>query len=864
MGENIRSFVKQHAGMVYAVEADERAFFRCVVSALLMMLSTMAMADDASQDEGISFDIPQQRADLALTEFAEQADLTLIFPFDEVRVKTANRLVGDYPIEEAIEILLMGTGLKPTFSNRVVLNIATDSQSLAQGEEMNVNKKAGLGAFLAAVFSVGANAQEPAAVEKTTLDEIIVTATKRGPTLLKDTAISIRAIGQDVLKAKDVQDFSDWAPLVPGLIAEDQGPGEKRYIIRGIRAVGPSTVGVYLDDAVISGFNTEDDGGGRNVDIRLYDVERIEVLRGPQGTLYGAGSLSGTIRYITNKPDPKSVFGRISATVSSTESGGTNYKTNGHVNIPVSDQFALRAVGWYEDEDGFVDNIRLGINNVNDQQTIGGRLAARWLASDDLAFNFSATFQSTELGGKQRYYPLIGDLQNDEFVIDQHQDDSEIYQASLEYQFAAGTIHASTALFDRDVFYRFDSTPILLFFGVPLPFAIAVVDQPESRQLWSNEIRFSSDFSGPFQMVVGGFYSNLDRDFASDVISASEDGVPNGTEADIFGRVSSFEVDETALFGEFSYEFSEQWTGIFGIRWFDFEQDSQSQETLPFGGFDPGNEPPPDPNRSASDSDVSLKFSLMYKLNDAVSFYGLYSEGFRQGGTNSTGFGTAVIIPEEFESDSVENFEVGAKMLWMDNRFALNVSIYTIDWSDIQTLEQEPVLGFPFIANAGTAQVDGIEVEFFARPDDRWDFVLSATWLDARLTEDQPALGVETPIGRDGDPIPYVPDFTAAVAVQYDFPVGGAFGGFVRADWNYHGSSLTQFNTDGLFFHKQDSYDNLDLRVALRKNTWEVVFFLDNAFDERAQVTILENRAVPLSVFTNRPRTFGTTLNWLF
>jgi outer membrane receptor protein involved in Fe transport len=472
--------------------------------------------------------------------------------------------------------------------------------------------------------------------------------------------------------------------------------------------------------------------------------------------------------------------------------------------------------------------------------------------------------QRTELGGKQRYYPFIGDLDTDEFVVDTYEDDTDVYQASMTYEFSAGTVHASTAWFDREVFYRFDSTPILLFFGVPLPFAIAVTDQPEERQLWSNEIRFASNFDGPFQMLVGAFYSELDREFASNVISATEDGVPTGTEPDIFGRVSDFQIDEVALFGEFSYEFSERWTGIFGLRWFDFEQDSQSRETLPFGGFDPGDEPPPDPDRSASESDVSLKFSLSYKLNEDVTLYALYSEGFRQGGTNSTGFGNLIVIPEGFESDAVENIEVGAKTLWWDDRVAINATVYTIDWSDIQTLEQEPVQGFPFIGNAGTAQVDGIEFELFAQPDDRWDIAVSATYLDARLTEDQPALQVETPVGKDGDSIPYVPDFTAAISVQYDFPIVGAWNGFARADWNYVGSSDTQFNRDGEFFEKQDAYDVLDLRVAARNEAWEVALFVDNVFDERAEITIFESIAVPQSVFTNRPLTFGATVNFSF
>lgn len=706
--------------------------------------------------------------------------------------------------------------------------------------------------------SAGANGKT------TGIEEIIVTATKRGATTIKDTALSIRAIGGDVLNDKGVQDFTDWAPLVPGLIAEDQGPGERRYVIRGVRSVGPSTVGVYLDDAVISGFNTEDDGGGRNVDIRLYDVERVEVLRGPQGTLYGAGSLSGTIRYVTNKPDTESLYGKISGSVSSTKSGEASYKGNGFINLPVTENFAVRAVGWYEDEGGFIDNVRLGIDDVNSAETDGGRLSARWRASKNLQFDASVIFQDMELGGKQRFFPQVGDLQSDEYIRDAYDDEAKIYQASLTYELGYGSIHASTAYFDRNVLYRFDSTPVLLLFGVPLPFAIAVTDQYENRELWSNEIRFASDFDGPLQLVAGAYYSSLDRSVEYRVISADSNGVPSGSQADIFGRVEDYTIDEMALFTELSYDITERLQAIVGLRWYDFEQDTQARETLPFGGFVGGMAPPPDPARSASDSDVSVKLSLSYKASDAWTFYGLYAEGFRQGGTNSIGFGTLVSFPESFESDSVKNYELGAKALLWDDRLSINTSVYVIDWSDMQTIEQEPVQGFSYIGNTGSAQIDGLEVEVFVQPSAQWELAFSATVLDARLTEDQPAVNLGTPVGRDGDPIPYVPDYTLAASVQYNFAEKNNWSGFVRADWNYVDSSQTQFNSNGLFYREQDSYEILDLRLTTHYNALEASLFVDNVFDERAEVSVLETIAIPLSVFTNRPRTFGLSVGYRF
>ena len=708
------------------------------------------------------------------------------------------------------------------------------------------------------------NAQETTEERDRPLEEVIVTATKRGITSVQDVPLSIRALGQQVLEDKGVEDFVDWARLVPGLVAEDQGPGEKRFIIRGIRSVGPATVGVYFDDAVITGFNPEDDGGGRNADIRLYDVERIEVLRGPQGTLYGEGSMSGTIRVITNKPDTTGISGAVELDGASTRDGGESYKLNGHINLPASEKLGFRAVGWYEDETGFVDNVRLAADDINDEETFGGRLATRWIVNDQLTFDASLLAQRTEVGGKQRFFPSVGDLATDEFTVDRYEDDLEILQVAANYQLGRGSIHANSAYLSRDVFFRFDSTPLLIFFGVPLPFALAVTDQPDEREIWTNEIRFASDLGGRFEYVVGGFYQQSKRDFASNVISTDENGVPNGTEADIFGRISSFDIDQFAVFGEATWDLTPRLQGLIGVRYFDYQQDSFSMETLPFGGFDPGEEPMPDPARSAGESDVTFKASLLYAVNDDINVYGLFSEGFRQGGTNSTGFGNAIIIPEEFEPDSIENFELGAKTSWLDERMIFNVSAYRIDWDNIQTQEQEPVQGFNFIGNAGTARVDGVELELFSRLTPELQLDLALGYQDARLTEDQPVLEVETPVGKDGDPIPFVPEWTGSISLQYDFSLGGAWAGYLRGDYSYTGSSQTQFNRDGEFFNEQDSYDLFDLRLGVESDAWRFTVYIENAFDERAELTIVENRAVPLSIFTNRPRTVGISARRMF
>jgi len=412
------------------------------------------------------------------------------------------------------------------------------------------------------------------------------------------------------------------------------------------------------------------------------------------------------------------------------------------------------------------------------------------------------------------------------------------------------------------VFFRFDSTPILQVFGVPVPAAIAVTDQPDKRDIWSNEIRFSSDFSGPFQVVVGGFHQQKQKDFESNVISATTNGIPTGTEPDIFGRFSRFEKNQFALFGEATYELTQKLTALAGARLFNFNQTTQSGTTVPF--FNPGADPEPDPDRTASQTDVSLKFSLSYQATEQAMIYALASEGFREGGTNSTGFGEMIEIPEEFDSDSIWNFELGTKTSWFGGRLVANVTGYVIDWDNIQVEQQEPVQGFPFIGNAGAARVVGLEAEIFAEPVSGLTIDLAAGYQNAELTEDQPPLGIDVSVGRDGDPIPFVPDFTGAVAVQYEGEIAPGWQGYVRGDLSYTAESFTQFNSNIAFFNRQDPYTIVDLRARLEYQDWSLMAYADNVFDKRADLTVIETVAILKSVFTNRPRTVGLSVRRSF
>jgi len=239
-------------------------------------------------------------------------------------------------------------------------------------------------------------------------EEMLITSQKRGEQALHDVPIAVQAISGSAIRDAVALELSDLAPQISSLIVQDLGPGDRKYIIRGINSTATSAVGVYYGEAPITS-RTKQDGGGRQADIELHDMARIEVLKGPQGTLYGASSSAGTIRYVPNNPDASALDYNIGGLLSSTEDGGENYNINGMVNVPlVSDTLALRAVGWYTQEDGFIDNVLLNREDINDNEVTGGKLAGEWNISDNWTLSAFGLYQSRECPSCRTPLPPTG------------------------------------------------------------------------------------------------------------------------------------------------------------------------------------------------------------------------------------------------------------------------------------------------------------------------------------------------------------------------------------------------------------------------------------------------------------------------
>lgn len=762
------------------------------------------------------------------------------------------------------------------------------------------------------------------------LEEVIVTATKRGDTDIQSIAGAIHALDGNSLQIRGIQDFEQFAGQIPGLSFQDLGPGDKEFIIRGINGNGPSVVGAYFDEYVITATDQQD-GGGKNAPIKLVDMERVEVLNGPQGTLYGANSMAGNIRYIARKPNAEAFDAFADGDLSTTKGGGFNYTVSGMVNIPLGDQFAVRAVGWRTDADGWIDQPRRqsgpeafagNDKDINDEETNGGRLQFRWTPNDNVTADLMVMTQDLETGGSSRFTAVgtpawpdltpellaavlnspdasppaalpglasltpTRDFINTDITRNPRDDEIDLIGGTVAFRSDYGTTTISASKYEHDIEFRFDSTPILLFFGVPAP---ANTVQPQSYETTMFEARFASDSDGPFNFVSGAYYQRDDNRFEVQVPATNGQGDPAGVwdpsnandffggGTAFFGRIREDEVTQTALFGEFSLAFAEKWEALVGGRFFSVDLDSIQQTTHNFGGASgpvAGEQIGVNAQGNAigliktSDDALKPKFSLSYQATDEVLLYGLYSEGYRVGGVNNANQPFAPGIPATFNSDDLQNLEFGIKSNLLSNRLQLNATLFLIDWEDIQVEPRDPVGNIPFTTNGGEAEVNGVEwsLRFLATDNLRIDFT-GTYFFDAQLTTNQPTLpGASSFIitGLVGDDIPNVPEYQLYLSAMYELELGGMPLNLM-ADVTYRDDTNTEFRTDSLFNIPLDSYTLVNLYANLDLNdNFGVGLYVRNLTDELAVFDGIATFQDPMSIVAAQPRTIGALLRWRY
>jgi iron complex outermembrane recepter protein len=759
------------------------------------------------------------------------------------------------------------------------------------------------------------------------LDEVIVTANKLNAVKVLDTPISIQAISGDTLQSAGVAGIMDIAGEIPGLSIQDLGPGDKKYVIRGINSTGDSTIGVYYGEAVISGSNA-DDGGGFQSDIRLYDLDRIEVLRGPQGTLYGASSMSGTIRFIPKSPDLHSLGGYVTAEGSETAHGSGNYNFNGALNLPVIDGvLGVRLVGWKVSDSGYVDQIRVGqgvtglnavtnpagmvtgtttgtvnpigvIKGVNDDQVGGGRAIVRYQPTEQLTIDANYTTQTETSGGSSRYTPPgvtafnggVGsnippvqgcDLCNTDVTQSPWTDNLSVFGGTVTYDTGFGVVTGTSNQYNRKTDFTFDSTPVLLSFGVPVP---AETFEPRERDVNSSELRFASALDSPVNFVAGVYREHSHQLLDVQVLATNgfglaigpfctnqscDAGAFPGTGSTFFGRSDERSTTSYAGFGEVTWKATDRLQAVAGVRYFTESLEGVQIQTHPFGGFptSPNLVAVPDPNEKFNK--VTWKVNLSYKVNDSLLPYATVSTGFRSGGLNAVSQPFEP-IPAAYAPDSLINYEVGAKGRLFDGLFDYQADLYFIKWSNIQVQETTPDGAFVFQGNAGDAKVKGAELELTAHPLQYLSTNLTAAYSDAFLSQGAfgGANGVQyqnnPTLGLTGDPIPNVPKLQGSVGFNYRRPIGNGWEGMVASDANYRGRVNAYFTSNQNFNLTLASYVLVELRAGVINGPWSVTAFARNLTNRRAEVSAINSSQDPDALLTVRPRTIGMTLTRTF
>ncbi|PCI54695.1 MAG: hypothetical protein COB36_09160 [Alphaproteobacteria bacterium] len=743
---------------------------------------------------------------------------------------------------------------------------------------------------LSIASAIPAIAEDKEANDFRAIEDIVVTATKRS-TKLQNTALSISAKTGTQLENMGAQNFSDYYRTVPGLTVVDSGPQRKKYTIRGIQSdviAGGATVGVYLDDIPGTG----------GIDPQLFDVDRVEVLRGPQGTLFGASAMAGIVRIITNKADPMELEVKVKGRFSSTSHGGENYGINAMVNLPlIEDKLALRVTSYYREDSGFIDHKFAGatipgqpeiplapglslpavdeavidpidIENANSREVFGLRASLRLLATDNFTVTANFFHEKSEVHGAQNDQPLTaGEYVNSQSVLLPFELVTDIYNLSLEYDFEWANLYSTTTYLKGHVQASAEAIDIWAnvipgLTNVFSPLGTELLNE-SMTETFTQEVRLVSSTDGPFHVIAGLYYNWGNASLNQTVWRQQDSGLKT------FGaKVSnSPRQTERAAFGELSYDVSEDIVASVGIRTAKTTVDvgpvlytfTSPLFFLPPEGTETSKLP------TAEENTLTWKFNLSYQVTDDVLLYGLASEGFRAGGSNQTIPG--VVIPLTYVSDTLWNYEIGAKTSWYDERLIVNLVGYYVDWQNMQVTDF--INGFGFQGNAGSAHIKGLELEMAAQPINGLIFNLSASLSDAKLAEDQPVnpnpIFITGNEGKKDDRLPGVPKVTLSASMHYDFALTDDLDGIFRVDWYYTGNSFTRFNDASPEMSELKSYSLVNARFSVKSEMdWQVDLFVDNLFNKRADLNIFNFNGGTIVHTPNQPRTIGLELTKQF
>lgn len=648
--------------------------------------------------------------------------------------------------------------------------------------------------------------------------EIVVTASKRNESI-SNVGASISALSGERLSELGLNSFQDFTRLTPGVSFQSVTPGRTQISIRGVN-VGTtqpsSSVATYLDEVPLTAAATSSLSGDINADPDPFDLERIEVLKGPQGTLYGANALGGVIKYVTKAPE----FDRVAAAgqigLGSVHKGGTDYSGKAMLNLPLADWAALRLVGFYRKDAGYIDNVALQQDDVNWAKNRGGRAILELRPVDDLTVKFTALTQRLTTGGdssvdalRATMTPAFGDLTQSRPIAEGVSDRLNMFNAVVSYDFNFATLVSSSAL-TRQRFSR-ASTSVAID---PTSQYTSIFQGRNKKFIQEIRLQSANVIDSGLEWQIGGFYTkeSYNRSSTDDLLDLRT-GTSLG--AGVSGTIADYK--ETAAFANATYFFNRMFDIAGGIR---YSHNKQSGFGTNSSGQFNGR------SGASSDSKVTWSVTGRYHPIEDVLLYANVSTGYRAGGPNFFAVGQA--IPPSFAPEELTNYEAGIKASTSDKRASVTLSAFYIDWSSIQL----PLIvnRLTFRGNNGTALSKGFEASATVSPMEGLTFAGTLSYTASKITSDE-----RTGVGAvPGERMAGAPKWSGSLTADYERPISDSFKGFIGSTFTFSGNRPNSYqlsvNTPYVLI---PGFETFGLRTGVDGGLWRLTLAADNLFDKR-------------------------------
>lgn len=851
----------------HVLRAGVRPISALALSATLFLgASSLAAQPASARSITHQLAIPAQSLDEALKSLSTSANEQLLFSKDLVEGKQSVPVDGTYTTDQALEILLQDSGLKAERTPSGVLLIKPQETKTSMSKH-GANKPVAFSDYgseskgtirLAQAESKGSESDKDS--DGVNVEEVVVTAQKQGEQRLQEVPVPVSVVSGVDLSRNNLQKLQDYYTQVPSFSVSPNGESQTVLSFRGINSGhnAPPTVGITLDDVPFGGSNTS--RGTVLPDVDPSELARVEVLRGPQGVLFGENSLGGLVRFVTADPSTTQLSGRVEVGTSITENGdkaGSNVR--GAVNLPLGSTAGIRLSAFTREDPGYIDNPLTGKDGVNGARTSGGHALLLLEPTDIVSLKFGAHLQETRKDSADNVQSEVGQLVQSWLPgTGDFQQSLTALNANLNLKLGAATLGSFTGYSQTDTRGNYDiSETFGPLFGQYFGSDNSVLLSHWLFERFTEELRLSAPIGSFVDVQVGGFYSHEVAKKASQTVYAAD---PTGRSLGVSFHNENAAVipknhDEIAVFGNATIKISQKFDIQIGGResWYDDTGESYFLDG-PFVGGAPIETPAPLP---ASSKVFTYLFTPRLKVTDDLMIYGRLASGYRPGsGSPGRPSDSCVVLHLQCQlrPDTTRNYEIGTKGSLFSDALTFDVSVYYIEWQNLQAPLRTDQ-GLAYVGNAGGANNRGIEFAVSGHPLRGLTISVTGALADTKLIVPSNSVAA-----ANGSPMPFSPKFSGNFSMNWEFPLLNSVDGYVGGDVAYVGSRMGSFTSVDAPRQRYAPYAQTNLSTGIRWDAWSANLYVNNLFDRRGIIGGGLGSVYEQSFFYIKPRTVGINI----